>query len=136
MILAKLSMPLKIRPSVTGQKEYVISLNNYHNWHFQVRNKLKKYYTAIACDKLGDVVFDEPISITYIYFKPDKRKRDRDNPLSVHNKFFKDALVANGCIEDDTDEFVESELFFTGGIDKENPRVDIIITKAIRQTLQ
>ena len=50
---------------------------------------------------------------------------DRSNVLSIHEKFLCDALTECGCIKDDNDSFLESSHYYTGNIDKENPRVDI-----------
>ena len=38
-----------------------------------------------------------------------------------------DALTTFGCMEDDNDNFVHSTSFHAGGMDKENPRIEIFI---------
>ena len=47
--------------------------------------------------------------------------------LSIHEKFFCDAMTEYGCIADDNDDYIKSTKYLSGGIDKENPRVEIII---------
>ncbi|HAV26079.1 MAG TPA: hypothetical protein DCX01_07870, partial [Bacteroidetes bacterium] len=63
------------------------------------------------------------IEIDYVYYAPDKRKRDLMNVIAVADKFFQDALVEYGCIEtDDTDTVVKITSLF-GGVDKEYARI-------------
>ena len=109
-------------------KRYHLNLNQYRNWHFQVSNKLKVTYKEIISPQLVDLSFKK-IELKFTLYKSSKRKVDRSNVLTVHEKFFCDALVETGCIEDDNDEFLEATHYYSGGIDKENPRVEIEITK-------
>lgn len=74
----------------------------------------------------------EKISLEFVLYKKDKRRQDRANALSIHEKFFCDALVEGSFIGDDSDNYIESTTYRTGGIDKENPRVDIYVTDLIK----
>jgi len=123
------SMPLQVfLPRKTKEdKKYIINLNNYRNWSFIVSNQVKKAYSDIAKEKIETVEFGLPVKLTFTLWKRDKRLIDRANPLCIHEKFFCDALTTYGCIEDDNDKFIHSTHYYTGGIDKENPRVDIEI---------
>jgi len=72
--------------------------------------------------------FDGKIKIEYFYFAPDKRKRDLMNVISVVDKFFQDAMVETGCIEsDDLSVVVEVNSCYMG-IDRQDPRLDVIIS--------
>lgn len=72
--------------------------------------------------------FDGKIKIEYFYFAPDKRKRDLMNVISVVDKFFQDAMVETGCIEsDDLSVVVEVNSCYMG-IDRQEPRLDVIIS--------
>ena len=121
-------MPLGISMGVKKSKMYYFNLNNYRNWHYQVSNELKKRYKDIASNKLEehDISF-ENVELTFIMYRKDKRKIDRANVLSVHEKFFCDSLVELGYITDDNDNHITSSHYYTGGVDKDNPRVDITI---------
>ena len=69
------------------------------------------------------------IQISYIYYAPDKRKRDLMNVIAVIDKFFQDALTENKCIKsDDTDTVISVNCNY-GGVDKDNPRIDAIISE-------
>lgn len=121
------SMPLYIVTGVKKKKKNYINLNQYRNWHFQLSNKLKIAYKDIAYPQIKDLSFQK-ISLSFILYKGSNRKLDRSNVLSIHEKFFCDALVESGCIPDDNDDYIISTQYSTGGIDKSNPRVDIVIT--------
>lgn len=125
-----ISMPLHITTGKVKIKKNYINLNQYRNWHYQVNNNIKIAYKEIAEVKLKELGIDSfknRIRLTFTLWKRDKRRGDRANPLSIHEKFFCDALVECGAMPDDNDDFIESTHYYTGGIDKENPRVDVLI---------
>ncbi len=130
---AIISMPLYIEMGIKKSKKMYINLNNYRNWHFQVSNNLKAKYKEIFASKLGSLAWGgrglklRKTSLTFYLHRGDRRKVDRANILSIHEKFFCDALVECGCLTDDDDSFIESTHYYTGCIDKENPRVDIVM---------
>ncbi len=119
-----ISMPLYVVMGKKKPKRVYFNLNNYRNWHFQVSNNLKARYKAILAPKIEGMTFGR-MSLTFTLHRADKRRVDRSNILSIHDKFFCDGLTECGCIKDDCDEFLESSHYYTGDIDKENPRVDI-----------
>lgn len=120
-----INSPLYIIKS--GKKRH-LNLNNYRNWHYQLSNNLKIAYLKIIAPQLLNTWLDT-IKIDFTFYKPTKRKYDRSNVLSIHEKFFCDAMVKLGCIKDDNDDFIESTHYYDGGIDRENPRVEIKITE-------
>lgn len=120
----KVNSPLFIQPA---KKKYYLNLNNYRNWHFRTSNNLKKAYCELVGDCMRGVVLRTPINISFTLFKGSNRRVDRSNILSVTEKFFCDALVNHGCIIDDNDDYIESTHYYSGGIDRDNPRVEIKI---------
>ena len=123
------SMPLYIELGKMKKKKHHINLNNFRNWHYQVSNNIKKAYQETVNQKLQKLRFSKfkKIKIELTLWKSSKRKIDRANVLSIHEKFFCDALTGLQIIPDDNDTFIESTFYKTGGIDKLNPRVDIKI---------
>ena len=102
-------------------------MNSYRNWHYQVSNEIKRRFKSDISMKLN-FKFDGKIKIEYFYFAPDKRKRDLMNVISVVDKFFQDAMVETGCIEsDDLSVVVEVNSCYMG-IDRQDPRLDVIIS--------
>jgi hypothetical protein len=119
-------LPLSI---TLGKKKYYINLNNYRNWHYQVSNKIKGAYHDIVKDQTKEGLSFDKVKLIFVVYYPDKRLRDRSNILSITEKFFCDGLVHCGVIEDDNDNFIESSLYLTGGIDKTDPRVEAFVSK-------
>jgi len=120
------SAPLFIEMGIKKKRRYYINLNQYRNWHYQVSNNLKKKYKEIITPSLEGLVFRK-IKLELILYKASRRRIDRSNVLSIHEKFFCDAFVEANCLEDDCDDYLESSHYYTAGIDKNNPRVEIRI---------
>lgn len=125
----KINMPLFLCLDAARIKKTHINLNNYRNWHHQKSNKLKKLYTYTAHNELQAYKFInlKKIKIIFTLIRGDKRRIDRSNVLSVHEKFFCDALVSFGIIKDDNDSVIIETNYKSGLIDKLNPRVMIEI---------
>jgi Holliday junction resolvase RusA-like endonuclease len=121
-------MPLYI---VRSNKKRYLNLNNYRNWHFHLSNQIKKDYKNLVNSEMQKhrLIKFKKISLEFVLHKGNKGKIDRSNALSIHEKFFCDALVELGFLIDDNDSFIESTHYYTGEIDKINPRVDIKITE-------
>lgn len=131
MILDTITVPLSLKLAKSEKgKWYHINLNNYRNWHYQVSNNLKKKFAEEIEDQIAFKVYPTPIKLELTLYKGSRRMMDRSNPLSIVEKFFCDALTEYGCIPDDNDDYIESTLYRTGGIDKEFPRVEIKIYEA------
>ena len=118
------SMPLYVEMGVKKIKRFHFNLNQYRNWHYQVNNNLKIKYKEIVYPQIEGQSF-EKIKLEFTHYKASKRKVDRSNVLSIHEKFFCDALVESGCLVDDNDDYLESSHYYSGGIDRKNPRVEI-----------
>ena len=121
-----ISAPLYIELGVKKIKRYYINLNQYRNWCFQVSNNIKKRYKQKIYTQVKDLKLTR-ITLIFTLWKKDRRKIDRANVLSIHEKFFCDALVESGCIPDDNDNYIKKTVYKTGGIDKLDPRVEIEI---------
>ena len=132
MRVKEVQLPLFLTMPKKGKlKDYHINLNNYRNWNFRESNKLKKKYTKIAIASLTGVDPFKKIKLEFTMRRGDRKKVDRANVLSIHEKFFCDALTKCGIIEDDNDCFVESTFYQTGEINRDNPHVEIKIIEVI-----
>lgn len=67
------------------------------------------------------------IEIHYKLFPRTKRLCDVNNVCSAVDKFFSDALVELGKLQDDNYLFLPRVVSEFGGVDKDNPRVEITI---------
>lgn len=121
----KIIAPLRVKKS--KNKYFTLNLNVYRNTHYQSLNNAKKEYKRILQDDINLLPFFDKIEIIYVLFVASKRKTDIGNILSIHQKFFEDALSENGKIIDDNYLYIPRTEFIFGGIDKNNPRVEINI---------
>jgi len=129
-----LSSPLKVWRGKTKPRKakqwFILNLNNYRNAHYLVLNRTKINYKAAMANQIQLLpVMDYPITIHYTIYAKTRRKLDIDNVVSIHKKYFQDALVEMERIEDDDFDWIVGSSESYGGVDKENPRVEIHITK-------
>lgn len=64
---------------------------------------------AVACaERIADGSLDvlEPVTVTLVWFAPDRRKRDADNPVATL-KALCDGLADAGLVPDDTPEWMD-----------------------------
>jgi len=112
-----------------GKKNVPINLNWYRNCHHQVSNKVKiKFKDAIAPQFDGLPAIQTKIAIKFVYYAARNNSPDLDNFTSVSKKFFQDAMVELGLLEDDNINHIVSTSEYYGGIDRANPRVEAFIT--------
>jgi len=109
-------------------KKYAVNLNGYRNWKPIVSNLIKIQYKEIMRDQIEKLPPLGKIKISFKVFKPSKRRLDKGNVISVTTKFFLDALVELGKLEDDNDDYVKDEHTYPTEYDKNNGRVEITIT--------
>ena len=127
-----ITMPLFLQIGKSAKcKKYHINLNNYRNWVFNCSNSLKILYKEIAVEALENAptIKAEKVAIEYTLYRGDKKTFDLMNILSIHDKFFCDALVWLGCIPDDNIHNIDSFSFKYGGYEKNKGRVQIKVTK-------
>lgn len=90
-------------------------------------NNLKKKFKETIRHNLDGVIMPGKIGIEYVIYKKNKRLKDRMNVCALVDKFFCDCLTECGVISDDNDDIIEYQFFRTGGIDKDNPRIEITV---------
>ena len=118
-----------ILPLYGVAKGSALSLNWYRNAHYQTSNNAKKKFKKMIQDQLDELpVFTGKISIHYEYYAKANNSPDLDNFVAVVKKFFQDALVECGRLEDDNVNFIISNSEAYMGVDKKAPRVEAFIT--------
>ena len=97
-----------------GGRVIVIPSKNHEAWHEEQSYMIKKYRPKKPIEKC---------EVEILFYAPDKRKADLTNKAES----LMDLLVDNNFIVDDN-WFVcyEIKLYF-GGVDKKNPRAEVII---------
>lgn len=109
------------------EKNFYVNLNIYRNAHHFTLNSAKVTFKETIQDQLDLLPFLNKIKLHYRVFAPSKRKIDTMNVGSIADKFFCDALVEAGKLTDDNYDYILYNGFEFGGIDKENPRVEVTI---------
>jgi Holliday junction resolvase RusA-like endonuclease len=125
----KIISPLFVTLSRKTVKDKRVSLNmnTYRNLHHRVNNNAKKVYSEELREQLEGLSIQTPVEITYKVYKASKRRLDKMNVISVVAKFLLDSITEYGCWEDDNDDYVKKETILPTELDRENPRVEIII---------
>ena len=116
-----------MKASPRGRKTYAINLNQYTNWHFQLKNNLKRSYAAYMADQLEGIEIESPVEITYTVHKPTRRTLDKMNVISITSKFLMDAITEFGCWEDDNDDIIKDERLKPTIHNPKDPHVEVVI---------
>lgn len=120
------NLPYSI-PIGKKQDKFYVNLNQYRNAHYHILNSAKITFKELIADQVRRLPKLNVIKLCYIVFAPSKRLIDTNNICSIADKFFCDALVEAGKLEDDNYNFLIETRFTFGGVDKENPRVEVHI---------
>jgi len=124
--------PLRVKVSKT--KYFALNLNIYRNAHFHTLNKAKVEYKNALANQILALPDIASAKIHYTVYPRDKRSFDVSNVVSIHQKFFEDALVELGKLPDDSISFIKESSQSFGEVSKNNPRVEITITATIQET--
>lgn len=121
----KISLPIRI--PVSKKSYFALNLNVYRNAHYITLNNAKVAFKEMITPFLAQIPHMESCSLEYILYPKTNRLCDVSNICTVVDKFFSDALVETGHIPDDNYTYIKSITYRFGSVDKDNPRVDVII---------
>ena len=125
-----MEIDLPIEVYYSKKKKFILNLNNYRNAHYRVLSISKRLYSENLVPRLkGFDRFTEPVSLTYTYYARSKRRLDISNPCSIIDKFTCDALVKAEILEDDSFKQIKEVVYKFGGVEKDNPRCELVISK-------
>lgn len=119
----KFISPLKVL--ATKVRYFILNLNQYRNTHYRVLNNCKINYKEKMKDQIEKSPRFNKVLCVYKVYAPNKRSFDLGNVCSVHEKFFEDAFVELGKLEDDNIDFIPLVIYMGCGIDRDNPRVEV-----------
>jgi len=108
-------------------KVFHLNLNIYRNSHHMTLAQAKILWKG--CVNVPEIVklSPPPYRFTYTAFPETNRKWDLGNVLSIVQKFTDDALIECGVISDDSYKVIPVVVYQFGGIDKQNPRIELEI---------
>ena len=122
------TITLPLRVMIGKTKFFTLNLNQYRNEQFFNLNKSKIEYKRLITPLLKDIPKLKGCTLEYVLFPGSRTLCDVANVCSIHDKYFSDALVEAGKLEDDNYNFVPETHYRFGQIDKINPRVEVTIT--------
>lgn len=131
-----LNLPLRIflgnsrKKKANGEKAerfFYINLNQYRNADFHTLNKAKILFKEMVQEQINKLPTFEWVTLQYYLFPGSHRDMDTNNVCSIADKFFSDALVESGKLEDDNYRFLKDTRFTPMEVDKTNPRVEVHI---------
>ena len=128
----RITLPLKIsvyKSKKTGKDTFfTLNLNQYRKASYIVLNNAKINFKKEISSSLSILSkFSHPIGLEFIVYPGSKRLCDISNICSIEDKFFCDALVELGYLEDDNYTIIKYSHYSFGNVDKSNPRCEVII---------
>lgn len=118
-----ITVPIKV--NISSKKSFRLNLNEYRNTHYFTLNKAKKQFSVEVKPLLFNLPKLNKINIKYTLYP--QRKCDLSNVCCIVDKFFCDCLIEYFKLEDDNIDFINQVTFVFGSLDKQNPRVEILI---------
>ena len=107
-----------------NDKKVSININWYRNAYYGESNEVKRLYKELIAEQFEGLRKPEgKIHVHYEYYAARDNSPDLDNFTGCAKKFFQDAMVELGFIEDDNVHFIPSTSEKYCGIDRKNPRV-------------
>ena len=125
MSLIKFNAPMYIELGKKKPKKIPMNMNWYRNAHFRTNAAVKKLFKEQL--RLDFYQITAPVKITYTFYYQSNRRQDIGNSLAVVSKFTEDALVDFGVLKDDDYNNVVKVVGIFGGIDKDNPRCEVVV---------
>lgn len=129
----KFISPLKILKNKV--KHFILNLNQYRNTHYRVLNGCKITYKELMKEQILKAKRYDKAILVYKVFEGSRRRYDLGNVCSIHQKFFEDAFVELGRMEDDSSKFIPIVVYLKGKLDVENPRVEIDVLEFNKEGL-
>lgn len=127
-----LSVEYRFHKKLNKFIKFILNLNNYRNLYYSSLNTTKIKYKELInpiLDTIEPIVDNSELEFIYLYYSKSKRLFDISNPCSILDKYICDAIVEKGIIPEDNISIIKKVSYEYAGIDKLNPRVDLIIKK-------
>ena len=126
--------PLKVKAS--KKKDFRLNLNEYRNTYFRTLNTCKINYKQDMKSQIAIGPNYNKVACIYTVYPKTRRNFDLGNICCIHQKFFEDALVELGKLDDDNYSKIPLVIYRYGEIDTENPRVEIEVVELNSEGLE
>jgi hypothetical protein len=109
-------------------KTYSLNLNVYRNTHFHKLNQAKSLFEREVAGRIARLPRMAKVDLTYRLFFGSNRDVDVSNVCAIVDKFFSDTLVNTDKLVDDNRRVIASVRYLWGGVDTQNPRVEVTLS--------
>lgn len=123
------SLPIYLEMGVNKKTSFSLNLNTYRNAHYQILNKAKVLFQETVAKRIGNYPAMKRVRLDYALFFGSKRAVDVANVCCIVDKFFCDTLVNCGKVPDDDWRIISNVAYAWGGIDTQNPRVEVTLSE-------
>ena len=120
-----LTCPLTVK--VSARKGFALNLNSYRNAYHHTLNKAKVEFMEVMIPQIKKLPQMQRIECFFTLYRKDNRRCDTRNICTIVDKFLLDAIVRLKRLPDDDYMHDLKGVYCFGGVDKNNPRVDVII---------
>ena len=127
MIILELPIYYTFTKKTKKDNKVLVGMNWYRNAHFRNSNQVKQHYHKLIYSKVTQSQkLKDKYMVSYMLY-PSNSNCDLMNVVSVIDKFLNDALQDSGVIVNDNIKFYKHMIATVKEVDKENPRIEIII---------
>ena len=131
MISLELPIYYTFERKTKKDNKILVGMNWYRNAHFRNSNQVKQHYHKLIHSKvMQSQKIKDKYMVSYVLY-PSNANCDLMNVVSVIDKFLNDALQDCGVVVNDNIKFYKHMIATVKEIDKENPRIEIIIEEWI-----
>jgi len=113
---------------VVSLNKVVAAAKKHYSKYASIKQNIEATVYAKIIEHKIKPVKNYPVNILLVFYLKDRRT-DPDNFTSASKKFFLDALKKSNIIIDDSQKYIRSPFIDMWYIDKENPRIEIIIVE-------
>lgn len=106
---------------------FPLNLNAYRNANFHILNAAKIRFAEIVKPLVAHIPKLPGCGMDLVLFPGSHHKCDVSNVCSIVEKFFNDAFVEAGKLDDDNYTFVPVSRYTFGRVDTKHPRVELTI---------
>lgn len=127
-----ISLPLKIQVTKKKERYFALNLNQYRNTNPFTLDKAKDNFDELVQPliRVQKIPVLDRCTLEYVLYPGTRQLCDTNNICCIVDKFFSDSLVSSGALKDDNYNFIVDTRYRFGSIDRERPRVDVIIRDA------
>lgn len=106
----------------------LLSINKLMSEHWRTRQKSSKYWRMVGREAVKDTQVMRPPVKCDVYVYRDRAGRYDPGNYYPTAKAILDGMVDAGILPDDSHEYLDGPHLHHGGVDKENPRLEIFFS--------